>query len=157
MQYYIGEGTQQRGPFTIEQIRAMRIGPETLVWHEGMTQWQPARTLAELQSAPKGAGAPPTVPVATAVGYAQAPVYNPGESKKVLAGVMGILFGGLGIHKFVLGFTGAGLVLLLTTVLTCGFAGIVTHLIGLIEGIIYLSKSDAEFHQEYVVQRKTWF
>ncbi len=70
---------------------------------------------------------------------------------------MGILFGGLGIHKFVLGLTGPGLILLLTTVLTCGFGGIVTHIIGIIEGIIYLSKSDAEFYQTYIVEKKAWF
>lgn len=34
----------------------------------------------------------------------------PGAEKKVLAGVLGILLGGLGIHKFVLGYTKEGII-----------------------------------------------
>ena len=47
--------------------------------------------------------------------------------------------------------------MLLVTVLTCGLAGVVTHIIGLIEGIIYLAKSDEEFVRIYVDGRKEWF
>jgi TM2 domain-containing membrane protein YozV len=78
-------------------------------------------------------------------------------SNKIPAGICGILLGSLGIHKFILGYTGAGLIVLLATVLTCGMAGVVTHLIGLIEGIIYLTKSDEEFVRIYVDGRKEWF
>lgn len=80
-----------------------------------------------------------------------------GENKKILAGILAILFGGLGIHKFVLGYTKEGVILLLATVLTCGFGGIITSLIGLIEGIIYLTKSDDEFYNTYQVGKKPWF
>lgn len=79
------------------------------------------------------------------------------NSKKVTAGILGILLGGLGIHKFVLGMNTPGLIMLLATVLTCGLAGIVTSIIGLIEGIIYLTKNDEEFFQTYMVQKKPWF
>jgi TM2 domain-containing membrane protein YozV len=75
------------------------------------------------------------------------------ENKKVLAGVLGILFGGLGIHKFILGYNKEGIILLIATVLTCGAASIV----GLIEGIIYLTKSDEEFYNTYQVGKKPWF
>ncbi|MFH4968418.1 TM2 domain-containing protein [Gaetbulibacter sp. M240] len=75
------------------------------------------------------------------------------DNKKVLAGVLGILFGGLGIHKFVLGYNKEGIILLIATVLTCGFA----YIIGFIEGIIYLTKSDEEFYNTYQVGRKPWF
>ena len=78
-------------------------------------------------------------------------------SKKILAGILGILLGALGIHKFVLGYTGAGVIMLLITVLTLGLGGAVTGLIGLIEGIIYLTKSDEDFYQTYIVNKKTWF
>jgi TM2 domain-containing membrane protein YozV len=71
--------------------------------------------------------------------------------KKIAAGICGILIGSLGIHKFILGLTTPGLIMLLVTVLTCGFGGIVMGLIGLIEGIIYLTKSDEEFYQLYGV------
>ncbi|AWK03461.1 TM2 domain-containing protein [Flavobacterium crocinum] len=75
------------------------------------------------------------------------------ENKKVLAGIMGILFGYLGIHKFVLGYTQEGIIQLVIGVVTCGIGGI----IGFIEGIIYLTKSDEEFYQTYQVGKKGWF
>jgi TM2 domain-containing membrane protein YozV len=63
----------------------------------------------------------------------------------------------LGVHKFILGYTGAGLIMLLVTLLTCGVAYPVMHVIGLIEGILYLCKSDEEFVRVYVGGRKEWF
>ena len=75
------------------------------------------------------------------------------DNKKVLAGVMGILFGSFGIHKFILGYTTTGIIQLVLLPLTCGFFGI----IGFIEGIIYLTKGDDEFYQMYQVNEKKWF
>ena len=75
------------------------------------------------------------------------------ESKKVVAGVLAILLGGLGVHKFYLGYTTAGIIQLVASIFTCGAAGI----IGLIEGIIYLTKSDADFIATYQVGQKQWF
>ena len=75
------------------------------------------------------------------------------DNKKVLAGVMGIIFGGLGIHKFILGYTKEGLLQILITVVTCGVGSI----LGFIEGIIYLTKSDEEFYQTYQVNKRPWF
>jgi len=74
----------------------------------------------------------------------------PQESKRVLAGVLAILLGGFGIHRFVLGDVLGGLI---RFILCLGFGG----LIGLIEGIIYLTKSDEEFVQMYQVEKKAWF
>ncbi|MGQ0635576.1 MAG: NINE protein [Planctomycetaceae bacterium] len=79
------------------------------------------------------------------------------NSKKTAAGICGILLGSLGIHKFILGFTTPGLILLLVTVLTCGIGGAATGIIGLIEGIIYLTKTDEDFYQIYIVEKKQWF
>jgi len=75
------------------------------------------------------------------------------ENKKVLAGLLGIFLGYLGIHKFILGYTQEGVIQIIASILTCGVAGI----IGFIEGIIYLTKSDEEFYQTYQVGRKPWF
>jgi TM2 domain-containing membrane protein YozV len=99
-----------------------------------------------------GAGAPVLQPI-----YVAPPAAPPVSTNRIAAGVCAILIGSLGIHKFVLGYTGAGLIMLLLTVLTCGLAGGVMHIIGIIEGIIYLTKTDAEFHQIYEVGRKEWF
>ena len=74
------------------------------------------------------------------------------ENKKVVSGIFAILLGVFGIHKFYLGYTKEGIIHLLLGLL-CGIGG----LIGLIEGIIYLTKSDEEFYQTYQVGRKPWF
>lgn len=75
------------------------------------------------------------------------------ENKKVVAGILGILIGSLGIHKFYLGYTKEGIIQLIVTFVTCGVGSI----IGLIEGIIYLTKTDEEFYQTYQVGKKPWF
>jgi len=80
-----------------------------------------------------------------------------GADKKIICGVFGILLGALGIHKFILGYTMQGIIMLLVTILTLGFGGFVMGIIGLIEGIIYLCKSDEEFVRIYVDGRKEWF
>ena len=79
------------------------------------------------------------------------------ENKRVLAGVLGILLGPFGIHKFVLGYQNEGLIMLLSSVLTCGILAGPMALIGLIEGIIYLTKSDEEFYYIYQENKKPWF
>lgn len=87
-----------------------------------------------------------------------------GAKNKVAAGLLAIFLGGWGIHKFYLGFTGPALVFLLTN--TIGFAvtwillfvpNIILSVIAFVEGILYLTKSDEEFEQLYVVQKKQWF
>jgi TM2 domain-containing membrane protein YozV len=79
------------------------------------------------------------------------------ECNKIAAGLLGILLGYLGIHKFIMGYQSEGLIMLLVSVLTCGFAAPVMWIIGLIEGIIYLTKSDEDFIKTYVEGRKGWF
>jgi TM2 domain-containing membrane protein YozV len=87
-------------------------------------------------------------------------------SKKIAAGICGILLGGLGVHKFVLGFNTAGTIMLVISVVgivlgAClvipALASMAMSVIGLVEGIIYLTKSDHEFYQIYAVQKKEWF
>ncbi|MEM0913232.1 MAG: NINE protein [Planctomycetota bacterium] len=76
-----------------------------------------------------------------------------GADKKVIAGILGILLGGIGLHRFILGDATGGILRIVITVVTCGVGSI----IGLIEGIIYLTKSDEEFVQTYIVEKKAWF
>ena len=75
------------------------------------------------------------------------------ENKKIIAGVLAIVLGGLGIHKFILGYTKEGIIQIVITIVTCGVGSI----IGFIEGIIYLTKSDEDFYQTYQVGKKGWF
>jgi TM2 domain-containing membrane protein YozV len=76
-----------------------------------------------------------------------------GADKKLVAGLCAILVGGFGIHKFILGYTTEGIIQIVITFITCG----VGHIIGLIEGIIYLTKSDEEFVRTYIQNKKGWF
>jgi TM2 domain-containing membrane protein YozV len=78
-------------------------------------------------------------------------------SKRVVAGIVAILFGSLGIHKFILGYQKEGIVMLVISFLSLGFLLGLVALIGIVEGIIYLSKSDEEFFQTYQIGRKPWF
>ncbi len=80
-----------------------------------------------------------------------------GSEKKIAAGILGILLGAFGIHKFILGYTKEGVIMLLLTILTVGMLGFVTGIIGLVEGIIYLTKSDEEFVATYINGKKGWF
>ncbi|MCL6296293.1 TM2 domain-containing protein [Jejuia spongiicola] len=88
-----------------------------------------------------------------------------GENKKILAGILGILFGGLGIHKFILGYNKEGGILLGATLigilLSCVGVGLlivwVPGVVGFIEGIIYLTKSDTDFYNTYQAGKKPWF
>lgn len=91
----------------------------------------------------------------------------PGADKKIAAGICGIILGGLGIHKFILGYTQEGVILLsvylvsiIIAVITCGLGTpliFISTVIGIIEGIIYLTKSDEEFVQTYIMNKKPWF
>jgi len=74
-------------------------------------------------------------------------------SQRVLCGVMGLLLGGFGIHRFILGDALGGILRLVISVVTCGVGSI----IGFIEGIIYLTKSDEEFIRIYQIGKKGWF
>lgn len=73
----------------------------------------------------------------------QQPVYAT-DKNKITAGILGILLGGIGVHKFYLGRVGAGIVY----ILFC-WTGI-PSIIGLIEGIIYLTATDEKFARDYV-------
>jgi TM2 domain-containing membrane protein YozV len=144
----IGTDGQQYGPIDAGQIRQWigekRANAQTLALSEGSAEWKPLVSFPEFaaifQVAP-----PPT------------PGSNPRASNKVVAGIFGILLGGLGIHKFILGYTGTGIIMLLISVLSCGILAPIIHLIGLIEGIIYLTKSDDDFVRTYVDGQRAWF
>lgn len=88
-----------------------------------------------------------------------------GENKRILSGILAIIFGSLGVHKFILGYQKEGIILLVVSIVgyatVCfGVGGIIlmaTWVIGVIEGIIYLTKTDEEFYNTYQVGKKPWF
>ena len=79
------------------------------------------------------------------------PTGSPAPSKRVVAGILGILLGWTGAHRFYIGDTKGGIIRIL---LDCTVIG---GWIGLIEGILYLTKTDEQFYQEYIVNKKAWF
>jgi TM2 domain-containing membrane protein YozV len=94
----------------------------------------------------------------------------PGAEKKLAAGLCGILVGGFGVHKFILGYQKEGIIMLsvnlgalIITMVSCGilfpliFVSMAVGVVGLIEGIMYLTKSDEEFVNTYIINKRPWF
>jgi TM2 domain-containing membrane protein YozV len=77
-------------------------------------------------------------------GVRQALIKKPGEKERLTAGLFAILLGGLGVHKFYLGKTGLGILYLIF----CWT--FIPSIVGLIEGIMYLTMSDEEFKIKHV-------
>ena len=67
-----------------------------------------------------------------------------GAKSKVLAGLLGIFVGSLGVHNFYLGYNGKAIAQLLMTVLSFGLLAAVSAIWGLIEGIMILTGSISE-------------
>jgi TM2 domain-containing membrane protein YozV len=157
MAYFMAIDGAQQGPFELAELPERGLRPETLIWTEGMPDWQRADSHPEtrrlLWQHPYAPAAPPLGRATAGMPAATTVV----TGNRIAAGVCGILLGSLGIHKFILGYTQAGLIMLLVTLFTCGLGGIVMSVIGIIEGITYLTKSDEEFHGMYVAGRKEWF
>lgn len=79
--------------------------------------------------------------------------YDDVESKRITAGILALLVGGFGVHKFYLGYTGAGVITLILCLCTGGLAGVIPF----VEGIIYLTKTDEDFIETYQIGQKEWF
>lgn len=102
----------------------------------------------------------------TPIWAGQQPTIGYESKSRTTAGILAILFGGIGVHKFYLGRTNPGIIMAVVWVVCfCSsfvfilpfFGVIALSIIGLVEGIIMLGKSDAQFQQEYVIGQKDWF
>lgn len=89
------------------------------------------------------------------------PSWDEIKSKRTTAGVLGIIFGSFGVHKFILGYQSEGFIYLAITiiggVITCGLAWSVTATLCIVEGIIYLTKTPGEFKRLYIDKKTGWF
>lgn len=82
------------------------------------------------------------------------------SSKKLVAGLLAFFVGAFGIHKFYLGYNKQGIIMaccFLFGFILLGFPSVIMAIIALVEAIIYLTKSDADFERIYVVNKKPWF
>lgn len=166
-QWFVAHNGQQLGPFEPAQIKQMaassQIRLDTLLWKEGMSNWVAAQTIPGLfpQMPPTIPVAAPAIPVATAaaplaVPYEESPTptrrkrRSRGKSKTT-AGVLGILLGGIGVHKFYLGTWGWGILYVLF------FWTYIPAIVGFIEGILFLTKSEEDFDEKYNYSQVTAF
>ena len=81
------------------------------------------------------------------------------KKEKIVAGILALTLGWAGGHKFYLGHPGAAIVHLVASIIGAFLFGIpllLIMVISVIEGITYLIKTDEEFQQIYVVNKKTW-
>ena len=150
------------GPIPVGPARVEPVGagvPGAASQQGGASPWgQPQRV-----SDPNASGAAALAP--------DAPPLSDIAQKKLIAGLLGIFLGSLGVHKLYLGLTTPGIIMLsvsllgwimfvLLFIILIGFVFLllpgIMGVIGLIEGILYLSKSDAEFEREYLVGKKPW-
>lgn len=75
---------------------------------------------------------------------------GPSGRSRGIAGLLAILVGAIGVHYFYIGKTGAGIVFLLATLLTCGLLGVVTEIVSLIQGILFFTSTQEEFESRWV-------
>ena len=158
--WYIIYNGRQIGPLELHQLRDYNLTPASMVWHEGMSDWQPAGNIPELRHLFTGEPAPEYPRYAPGAAPQQEPYgrqnpyngnYGPEgyyipSGKKVAAGVLALLVGALGIQYFYLGKVGAGFITILLTIVTCGLWEVVTF----IQGIVMLTMSDQEFDRKFV-------
>jgi len=68
---------------------------------------------------------------------------------RIVIALLALFLGNFGVHRFMLGDTTGGIIRLVI----CGGCGIIS----LVEAVIYFMKTDEEFYQTYVVEKKAWF
>ena len=149
--WYILYNGQQIGPMTRENIRAYNPSRDTMVWREGMANWQPLYTVPELMEIINGMPPTPGLKPEPGVMPPGTPMNTYSPKSKTTAGILAILLGGLGVQYFYLGKVGGGFLCILLSLVTCGLWEILT----LVQGIMMLTMTDQEFNQKYVFTHKT--
>lgn len=128
----IGTDQKEYGPVSLDQIRQWvaegRANANTMARLEGATDWKPLSTFPELASL--FIIAPPPLASSSYAAYDQ-------RKSKLVAGLLGILLGGLGVHRFYLGYTGIGILQIVVTIVTCCYGWVW----GFIEGILIIAGS----------------
>ncbi len=188
--WYYAIGEDRQGPISLDELRQLAfdgtLRPSDLVWNETMSDWREAGQVRELQGyigksrnrTNRERFEKVTRPSRH---YDQDDYddqyYGPSRDKmrlprdianqKITAGLLALLLGGLGVHKFYLGFNTSGTIILVCTlvswgltIVSCGllfFLPMIFPIITLVEGIIYLTKSDRDFHYDYNIRKKEWF
>jgi TM2 domain-containing membrane protein YozV len=139
------------GDDSVDPTPAPGPGPDSVGSPAGspISSTPPSPSSPQSPPPPPGAGSPPPAPgyapgapgyPPPAPGYVGTPPYpgyDPYAKSRLVAGLLGIFLGGLGVHRFYLGYTGIGVTQIIVTIVTCGIGSIW----GLIEGIMILANS----------------
>lgn len=160
--WYLFRNGQTWGPYADEQIREWiglgQLLADEQLCREGEQTWNAVASLPEFSGALAGAPPPPAAaPPAGGTPYhvPQAPYQvppaayapPPGSKDRTVAGILAILLGTFGVHHFYLGNIGIGVLYL---VLSCTA---LSSILGVIDGIIYLTKPEDQFQRNY----RNWF
>lgn len=139
MHYFLTINGSTVGPMTKEQVMSYNVNQDTPISKDG-GPWAPLYTYPELMQ------------VYQSYAAVNRRVENQEiQSKKMLCGILAILVGSLGVQYFVLGKVAGGFITILLTIVTCGLWSVVT----LIQGIMMLVMSDADFERKYVQSTST--
>ena len=150
----------------VDSYQAEKLDPDNPEIIELDIPPEPDRPLPELETRPERPippepETPPERPTPPAPETPPEPEPPPNPSvpavrkSKTTAALLAFLLGGIGAHKFYLGYTGAGLIHLGLSLTVIG--ALINVPVCVVEFLIYLSKSDEEFHRIYVLNRKRFF
>ena len=148
----------RQGPYATyaqPQGQDARQGPyATYAQPQGQTYDQPGASTT--QAYPQQPTSYTQVQVFTQPPYPTRPV---SRKSRVAAGLLAIFCGILGFHKFYLGYISAGIIMFLLTFFLWWtiVVPLAMFLVSIIEGVMYLTKSDEEFQRIYVQSQKDWF
>ena len=172
----------QQAPYAAQPAQLASFGSQSQPQQPGAQQ--PAQPFAAPQLGSPYAQPQPQAqaaqqPYGAQPGYGSVPPQNPygqqaqygyqqpyvapavGEKDHVAAGLLALFLGWLGVHKFYLGYNTSGFIMLGTSILggilTLSVASWAIWVIAIVEGIFYLSKSQTEFEQMYVINKREWF
>lgn len=169
-EWYIIYNGQQVGPMTKEQLLSYDLNSQSKVWREGMADWADAFTIPELMElASRTAPRVPNVVINQTTTPASQPVENAGKSK-VVAGILAILFGSLGVQYFYINKPVAGILsFLLVWILpiivglfTCGGGfflyglSLLVCLMYFVQGIMMFFMSDEDFDRRFPNSPSFW-
>lgn len=162
------DAQQAQGQPYVQQPGAQQPAQPYAAPQQGSPYAQPqpqAQAAQQPYGAQPGYGSvPPQNPYGQQAQYGyQQPYIAPavGEKDHVAAGLLALFLGWLGVHKFYLGYNTSGFIMLGTSILggilTLSVASWAIWVIAIVEGIFYLSKSQTEFEQMYVINKREWF
>ncbi|MBP3299359.1 MAG: DUF4339 domain-containing protein [Muribaculaceae bacterium] len=175
-QWYIMFNNQQVGPMSVEQLKAYNLNANTQVWTEGMAQWAPVYSIPELMAylnSPAGGagqqpqmqqgGGPGVPPPSNMGGMGGGNSMTNSGKDHVVAGILALLLGGLGIQYFYMGKPAGGaiclailLVGILTSLLVIGAILLtIWGILMFVQGIMMLTMSQQQFDQKYVYSQSS--